>query len=690
MKKVLLILIAINPILLWGQNDIDTLKIILKTELIKNDRENNLLKIIEYYTQRGRLDRDSIRKYNNFLLTLLENEPLSKNKASAKAYRLLADYRIPYDEYAPLAKDLINDYKELQLYEGVLKEHYYLCSKAQRADIPESTTMYEDGIRMTQEYSNDLDPDILCRYKVRFMSSLASNLGHLKLHEQGIKQAISSVEVAETCGDSLGQLYAYRTAGAILGNAEKEITSIQDSSLNIKIELKRLLNKTLLYARKLNETPIIALATYNLAFYHYHNGSNDQALRYLEESESLPDLKWIPKQKYLNQILFSDIYWDLGNKKSSYAALSNAKLAADELNENFFSSQIHLNFSNWDYKNNEFNKSLLALKEIEIDRTNDLEIKTEYYQYLTRIEHALSNYKNAFTAQQEYYILKDSIENISSAKSIASLMGQYHISRANEEIASLKSHQLSNKLKVQRQSGIGILGFLCLIGFIGAKGFNYKQRLNQSRQDHQNVLQQLFRAQMNPHFIFNTLGSIQSYLLQPDRAKDGAYYISKFSKLMRQILTQSQIDLIPLDEELKTLENYLLLQKMRFDHQFEYSIIVSPDINTNISLPPMIIQPIIENAIEHGKIHTQENGQVIINFSERENNIEISVSDNGLGITAASNKNNADKSSISTEIIRQRLKSLSNEYRHNSKLQFLSPEKGGTEVLITIPKIEYK
>ena len=194
---------------------------------------------------------------------------------------------------------------------------------------------------------------------------------------------------------------------------------------------------------------------------------------------------------------------------------------------------------------------------------------------------------------------------------------------------------------------------------------------------------------MNPHFIFNTLGSIQSFLLQDGKSKEAAYYLTKFGGLMRQILTQSQIDLIPLSEEIKTLENYLLLQKMRFEGKFDYTFDINPQLlKDEIQIPPMILQPIIENAIEHGKIYNQENGNIQISIDKNQRGaLDITIHDNGIGIIKSQTHKLKSKKSVSMDIIRQRIDHLSKKFNQLSQIQLHSSPSGGTIVNLILPLI---
>jgi len=157
-----------------------------------------------------------------------------------------------------------------------------------------------------------------------------------------------------------------------------------------------------------------------------------------------------------------------------------------------------------------------------------------------------------------------------------------------------------------------------------------KKMLAIQSQLHDTELQAL-RLQMNPHFIFNTLNSIQSFILTNDTDK-AVNYLGKFSQLMRQILANSRESYITIKEEVKALQYYMDIEKLRFDDKFDYSFIMDPDIDEDfMEMPPMVIQPYVENAIIHGLIHKKGKGKIEIKVSMAGNNILWTIEDNGVG-----------------------------------------------------------
>ena len=142
--------------------------------------------------------------------------------------------------------------------------------------------------------------------------------------------------------------------------------------------------------------------------------------------------------------------------------------------------------------------------------------------------------------------------------------------------------------------------------------------------------QKALHLQMNPHFVFNCLGSISSFIVH--NGTDSAIkYLSKFSKLMRLTLEYSKESLIPIDKEIESLQNYLELEQLRFNNKFNFSIFKSKEIEDDMALPPLLLQPFVENAIIHGVIPKKELGLITIRFEIHQESLMCTVEDNGIG-----------------------------------------------------------
>ena len=204
--------------------------------------------------------------------------------------------------------------------------------------------------------------------------------------------------------------------------------------------------------------------------------------------------------------------------------------------------------------------------------------------------------------------------------------------------------------------------------------------------------QKALRAQMNPHFIFNALSSIQRFIVAKN-ALQAHEYLSKFGSLIRHILDNSKHTFISIQEEVETLKLYIELEALRFDNSFEYSITIDPAIDEyNTEIPTMIIQPFVENAIWHGLLHRSSKGKLIIDIQKEKEALVCIIEDNGIGREASEEikKNNVHKihASAGMEITEGRLKNLkdstqSNYAVHIHDLKDDSGKASGTRVRIT-------
>ncbi|HZV69017.1 MAG TPA: histidine kinase [Saprospiraceae bacterium] len=206
------------------------------------------------------------------------------------------------------------------------------------------------------------------------------------------------------------------------------------------------------------------------------------------------------------------------------------------------------------------------------------------------------------------------------------------------------------------------------------------------------------RAQMNPHFMFNSLNSINNFILKndPDNASG---YLTKFSRLMRLILDNSRSEWVLLENELKALELYIQLEVVRFDHVFDYDINVSPEIDvTTTSIPPMIIQPYVENAIWHGLLHRNKpGGKLWIRFTKERQGLIITIEDNGVGRQEAQrlkSKSATKHKSHGMKITAERIEIVNRIYNVNAHVQIddvpgVNGHAGGTRVSLTMQNLNH-
>jgi len=219
------------------------------------------------------------------------------------------------------------------------------------------------------------------------------------------------------------------------------------------------------------------------------------------------------------------------------------------------------------------------------------------------------------------------------------------------------------------------------------------QRKNELIHDINSYKQQILRQQMNPHFIFNTLNSIQYFLLDEDTTSS-LTYLAKFAKLMRIILDNSQHTFIPVEDEIRGLELYLELESLRFEKSFDYEINIDKDINSfNYKIPALLLQPYVENSIRHGLLHKKDKGYLKVHIKKHDNSLFCMIEDNGIGREKSEMikmEKGPMKKSLGSRITEDRINILNSLYSDEIDVNYhdLTDEKGkpsGTRVEIKLP-----
>jgi LytS/YehU family sensor histidine kinase len=285
------------------------------------------------------------------------------------------------------------------------------------------------------------------------------------------------------------------------------------------------------------------------------------------------------------------------------------------------------------------------------------------------------------------------LNNIQRVKDAMEVQTKYETNRLEEQINTLSQMTELQEFKLRQTSYLMFgLGGVVLLVIILAIVLVRQNRLKE-KQKTLLLQQRLFRSQMNPHFLFNSLGSIHNFMLSENTAK-AAIYLNRFSKLVRSILNSSVEEYITLAEEIGMIENYLELQKVRFPDKFDFKIVVDPDIDPeDVHVPSMLTQPFIENAIQHGVKMKPEKGHIWIRLNRQNGAIIIEVEDNGIGRKKAAELQPSQESpyrSLSTSITAERVRVLNRTLSQKISLEILDlmdadNKPSGTLVRIEIP-----
>lgn len=337
------------------------------------------------------------------------------------------------------------------------------------------------------------------------------------------------------------------------------------------------------------------------------------------------------------------------------------------------------------------NKGLALAKELKIfDQIQTFEkTLSEIYEKQNDLSKALKHYKL-------YSIAKDSVANTETVKNSIRAEMNFDFDRKEmlQKEAQIKREVVyreqvkSNRLKIF----FSVFSVLLVTGFAFVL-YNRTQLKKRLTLEKELAIyeQKALHLQMNPHFIFNCLGSISSFIVQ--NSTDAAIkYLAKFSKLMRLTLEYSKESLIPIDKEIEGLQNYLELEQLRFNNSFQFKINKCKEIEDDVALPPLLLQPFVENAIIHGINPKVNTGLITLDFYIERDSLICIVTDNGMGI----NRSKAMKEnlvsmhkSMALDITNKRLQMVEDSTAKEARVTIEEIEEmgeiKGTKVTVILP-----
>jgi chemotaxis protein histidine kinase CheA len=301
------------------------------------------------------------------------------------------------------------------------------------------------------------------------------------------------------------------------------------------------------------------------------------------------------------------------------------------------------------------------------------------------------DYKNAIAAlDSSFTILTRKNDQINASK-LEEIKAKYKSDEKDLEIKVLKANnELQQKIVRQQWWLLGAV-FVIGVGVVYYFTILHKQRLlkvknreleqiNKSMELEQRLLQ----LQLNPHFIYNAIANLQGFIAT-DRKQEANKYLLSFSHLMRSILELNRSKLVSLEEELKAIEHYVQLQQMRFNQGFDYCVEVDDIEIEEIAIPPMLLQPFIENAIEHGFCGIDYQGKIKVVVQEIGEQLIIEIIDNGKGLQQLPQPK-TDKKSLSSTITQERLDVLFNKEKKRASFEVSNrTEETGVIVKFCLP-----
>jgi tetratricopeptide (TPR) repeat protein len=431
------------------------------------------------------------------------------------------------------------------------------------------------------------------------------------------------------------------------------------------------------HAEKVKANDLVETSYKILSKIYKIQGNNDEALEYYQRFSDIKDSIAL-QQKIQQQELYHK-YLELENKEAQIKGLR-------------IDNELH-----------ELEFKILQLEKEKKDKDWELLKRDKDIQEITLRQQQLQQEKaiNLLKLKEQQYRGESTDRELRLLKQQQLLQEREKQSlKTSAEIDRLKLDKQEAELNMQKIIQAVMIGFfiiLLIIIFLEFNRFKLKQRAAQSSLTTKNleIEQKFLRAQMNPHFIFNALNSIQSYVTL-NETYEAERYLAKFSRLMRYILDNTSQAYITIEQEIKTLQLYLELEQLRFDFKFDFEIKVSNDIDQeSVVIPPMLTQPFVENSIIHGIVHKKSKGHISIVFSREGEHVVCSIIDNGVGRDESlrlKKKSLGTHKSMGMQVTKDRLELLNEVHGPNfealiSDLKDLEGSSLGTKVDL---KILYK
>jgi len=333
-------------------------------------------------------------------------------------------------------------------------------------------------------------------------------------------------------------------------------------------------------------------------------------------------------------------------------------------------------------------------------RSNTIWLLSESYKLLSEYSAQKNNFEKAYRYHKKYLQLKDSVMNLEMNSKMAEMQTKYETEKKEKQITILQKDKQLTQVEADRQKAMKlvylasslVILFIAIVIILEIKNRDKRKQEILEKQNLENE-QRLLRAQMNPHFLFNSLNTVQGFISANDEFK-AMTFLSKFGNLLRDILENSRENMISLENELDTLRLYIEMEQLRYSNSFEFEILIDEKLDIEQSMiPPLIIQPFVENSIKHGLSTKKGNGKLTIELNNNEGSIKITIADNGIGRKKSKEFSASKKKqhrSMGLELTNERLKKIEKTTGVKTSVKitdlYISDGKaGGTLVVIDIP-----
>ncbi|MFK7933501.1 MAG: tetratricopeptide repeat protein [Saprospiraceae bacterium] len=669
----LLLLVLFNAYtLIYAQNvELDSLQNLLKTHEEKDTTRVDLLNAIAGIVYKTDLEKgiNLIEKANTLADELNYQSGKAKNLIT---YGYLEIYKSDFKqafkkfEKASILYQTIGDKEGVSnCYRGIARTH-----KAQN-NFQEAIEYYLKSLKINEEIKNER----LTSLTLLGIGNCYSELGD---YTNALEYYQKSFQIRKKIGKKSDIAFSLNNIGVVHGRQSNYSSAIENfyqaleifeqlgdiesvaSCLNniaIMYELQENYDKSLEYSKKAlhidekqkNRKGII-LSLNHIGTIYKKQGKIKDALEYLNEALKI-------SKEIKDELSISICLHSIGEaqefKKEYLPALQNYQQALEiglKIGDQLGICESHIGLSSVYYIQKAYDQSLHhAIKGQEIAKNLEiLDLQKDASELLAKIYYDTKKYKEGYNNYVAFKMLSDSIFNKSNLQKIAQLESEY-VYKERLNSAEKKEITLHNKIDVEKkEKWLWITGFALAAIMLGLTLLFLRVKRLESEKQYILIEQRLLRSQMNPHFMFNTLAAIKTQI--KENQKTGLDYLTKFSKHVRLILENSLHDYVLIAKELEALRKYMDLELHRFPNSFTYSFnLVNIKEDDFIFIPPMLLQPFIENSIKHGFLNIDYQGEVNILLKKRDSKfIHCEIKDNGSGMTKPQE---GSKDSLSTKLI---------------------------------------
>jgi Histidine kinase len=393
---------------------------------------------------------------------------------------------------------------------------------------------------------------------------------------------------------------------------------------------KNNIDRGMKYAVISNDTSLILLFYLGYGKLHAVNSRKDSALFYFNKVIQEAKLSGDPVAEYEACIAKVQYLQDIKPDEKMMLLKKALQLARQTADLERLSETAHQLYLAYDEKNNK--DSSLAYFRIYHNSADSL--------------FSSNNKRNVAIKETEWMVKRKEIENL-------------HL----KEVTQLQNKELGVKNILLMAIGISLLLIIIIAAILNKSAQSNKRTAEfHLRQNIAETQMQVLRSQMNPHFIFNSLNSIDAFIQSNDKY-NATMYLNKFAKLIRNVLDSSKQDTITFSKDIETLKLYMELELQRSENKFTTALNIDPELmNSDYKVPPLIIQPFVENAIIHGlRNRTDNHGLLTVDIEKTENKIIYTITDNGIGRRAAEQMKNGKTTSYGLEMSYERVKLFNKE-----------------------------